>query len=210
MLEVEDLHQPRARLLGVVARADDLDDLVDVEDRDQEALDQVQPFLAARQAVLGASGDHADAVIEVDAKQFAQAEGLRSAVDQGDVVDAEAVFERGVPVELLENGLRAESGLDADDEPQAVRAVAEVGDVRDAGQLLGVDAVLDLLDHLFGPDEIGQFGDDQAALACSDALDADLGAGLEAAAAGRVGVANAGEADDRAARRAGRARARTP
>ena len=37
---------------AVVARADDLDDLVDVEDRDEQALDEVQALLAAREAVL--------------------------------------------------------------------------------------------------------------------------------------------------------------
>ena len=42
LAEVEDVHEPGARLLGVVARADDLDDLVDVEDRDEQALDEVQ------------------------------------------------------------------------------------------------------------------------------------------------------------------------
>ena len=41
--------------VGVVARADDLDDLVDVEDRDEQALDEVQALLAAGEAVL-ASG----------------------------------------------------------------------------------------------------------------------------------------------------------
>src|SRR5699024_6907624 len=40
--EVEDLHQAGAGGLRVVALAHDLDDLVDVEDRQQQALDQVQ------------------------------------------------------------------------------------------------------------------------------------------------------------------------
>ena len=42
--------QPRARLLGVVAGADDLDDLVDVEDRDEQPLDEVQALLRAARA----------------------------------------------------------------------------------------------------------------------------------------------------------------
>ena len=54
--EVEDLDQPGARLRGVVAGADDLDDLVDVEDRDEQALDEVQPLLAAREAVARRGG----------------------------------------------------------------------------------------------------------------------------------------------------------
>ena len=62
LAEVEDVHEAGARLLRLVARADDLDDLVDVEDRDEEALDEVQALLAAREAVLGPAGDDLDAV----------------------------------------------------------------------------------------------------------------------------------------------------
>ncbi len=138
--EVEDVHEPGARLLAVVGRADDLDDLVDVEDRDEQALDEVQAVAAALQAVAAAARDHADAVIEVDPQELAQAERLRLSADQGDVVDAEGVLERRQSVELLEHGQRVEAGLDADHEAQAVMAVGEVGDVGDAGELLARDA----------------------------------------------------------------------
>ena len=94
--------------------------------------------LAAREAVLRPARDDLDAVVDVDLQQLAQPEGLRAAVDERDVVDVERVFERRQPVELLEHGVGAEAGLDADDEPQAVVAVGEVGDVRDAADLLGV------------------------------------------------------------------------
>ena len=40
---------------GVVGGADQLDDLVDVEDRDEQALDEVQPVLALAQPELGAA-----------------------------------------------------------------------------------------------------------------------------------------------------------
>ena len=76
--EVEDVDQAGARLRRVVARPDQLDDLVDVEDRDQQSLDEVQPLLAPGQAVPGATGDDLDPVIEVDPQQLAQPEGQRS------------------------------------------------------------------------------------------------------------------------------------
>jgi len=44
--QVEDLAEAALRLGRVVAGADDLDDLVDVEQRDKDAVDQVQPVLA--------------------------------------------------------------------------------------------------------------------------------------------------------------------
>ncbi len=78
----------------LVARADDLDDLVDVEDRDEQALDEVQALPAAGEAVLRAAGDDLDAVRDVHLQQLAQAERLRPAVDERDVVDVERVLER--------------------------------------------------------------------------------------------------------------------
>src|SRR5690606_40609297 len=68
-------------------------------------------------------------LVQVAPQQFAQPEGLRTALDEGDVVDREAVFERREPIELLENGLGGEAGLDADDEPQAVLAIGQVGEI---------------------------------------------------------------------------------
>ncbi len=77
LVEIEHVDQPRARLLRVVARTDDLDHLVDVQDRDEQTLDQVQPLLPAREPVLRAPGHHGEAVVEVDLQQLAQAERLR-------------------------------------------------------------------------------------------------------------------------------------
>ena len=53
LAEVEHVAQARAGLLAVVRGADDLDDLVDVEDRDEQALDEVQALLAAREPERG-------------------------------------------------------------------------------------------------------------------------------------------------------------
>ena len=128
--------QPLARLGGVVARPDELDDLVDVEDRDEQALDEVQPLLRLAPAELAAPAHDVEAVVDVDLEQLAQPEGARLAVDERDVVDAERVLHRRQPVELLEHRLGVEAVLDLDDEPQAVLAVGEVLDVGDALQLL--------------------------------------------------------------------------
>ena len=199
LAQLEHVDQAGASLVGVVARADDLDDLVDVEDRDEQSLDEVQSLLPPREAELRSAGDHREPVVEVDLQQVAQAKGLRPAAHERDVVDREALLERGEPVELLEHGIRAESGLDADHEAQAVRAVGEVGDVRDAVDLLRLHAVFDLLDHALGADHVRQFGDDEAGLAGGDALDRHLRAGLERAAAGGVRIPDAVEPDDDAA-----------
>src|SRR5690606_21287692 len=141
--EVEDLAQALTRGLHIVGGPDELDHLIDIEDRDEETLDEVEALLPTREAVLAATPDHGDAVVEIDAKQLAQAERVRTAADEGDVIDRETVLERGEAIQLLEHGIRAEPGLDADDQAQAVLAIREVLDVLDSRDLLGLDAVLD-------------------------------------------------------------------
>ena len=146
-------------------RADELDDLVDVEDRDEQALDEVELVLGLAQPVGGPAPDDVDAELDVVAEQVLEAEGLRLAVDERDVVDAERVLHRRELEELLEDRLGVEAVLDLDDHPQPVLAVGEVLDVADALELLALDEGLHPLDDLLGADEVGQLGDDDARLA---------------------------------------------
>ncbi len=85
LAQVEDRSQSRTGLLRVVGRADDLDDLIDVEDRDEQTLHEVQTLLATLQAVAAATGDDLEAVADVDAQHLLEAERARLALDQGDV-----------------------------------------------------------------------------------------------------------------------------
>ena len=198
LAQVEDIDEPRAGLIAVVALANDLNDLVNIQDRDQQTLDEVKPFTPAREPVLAAATNDREPMVEVDLQQFLQAQSARSAADESDVVDREAVFEGGETVELLEHGIRAEAGLDADHQSHAVLAVGEVGDIGDAIDALGVDAVLDLLDHPLGADEVGKFRDDEPGLAGRDRLDGHLCARLERPASGGIGIPDSLETDDRA------------
>ena len=54
--EVERLHQPGAGGVRVGARADELDDRVEVVQRDEEALEDVRPLLRLLQQVLASGG----------------------------------------------------------------------------------------------------------------------------------------------------------
>ncbi len=170
-VEVEDAHQARLGLRGVVAGADQLDDLVDVEDRDQQALDEVQPLGGLGAPELRAPAYDVEAVLEEDLEQLLEPERAGLAVDQRDVVDAEGLLHRRQPVELLQDRLGVEAVLDLDHEPQPVLAVGEVLDVGDALQLLGLHERLDLLDHPLRADAVGQLGDDDALAARGDVLD---------------------------------------
>ena len=72
--------------------ADHLDDLVDVEDRDQQAVDEVQPVGGLAAAEGRASAYDVEAVLEEDLEQLLEPEGAWLAVDEGDGVDAEGVL----------------------------------------------------------------------------------------------------------------------
>ena len=165
----------------------------------------MQPLAALGQAVLAAAPHDVPAEVDVDGEQLLQPHGPGLPVDERDVVDGEGVLHRGQLVQLLEDRLGVEAVLDLDDQLQSGLAVGEVLDVGDALQLLRLHRVLDLLDDLFGADEVGQLGDDDALAARRDLVDARRRAGAEAAAPGEVGVADAVEADDPAA--AGQVRA---
>ena len=167
---------------GVVGRADQLDDLVDVEDRDQQALDQVEPVGGLGTAVGRAPAYDVEAVVEEHLEHVLEPERPRLAVDQRDGVDAEGVLHRGQPVELLEQRLGDEAVLHLDHQAQAVLAVGEVLDVGDALELLGLHQRLDPLRDLLGADAVRQLGDHDA-LATPDRLDARGGAHPERAAA---------------------------
>src|SRR5205085_1003352 len=202
----EALDQPLLGLRAVLAGADQADDLVDVHQGGQQALDQVEPVAPLAAPELAAPAHHLEAVVDIDLQQLLEAQGQRLAVHQGDVVDAEGLLHRRELVELLQDGLGVEAVLDLDDQPQAVLAVGEVLDVRDALELLRADQVLDLGDDLLGADGEGEFGDDQALAAGGDVLHRDRGADLEGAAALLVRVPNAAQAHDPAAGRQVRAR----
>ena len=140
-------------------------------------------------------------MLEEDLQQFLQAESARAAIHQGHIIDVEAVFEGGVTVQLFEHRIRAEPGLDLDDQAQSAGAIGEVVDIRDAREFFRLHAVFDFLDDTLRPHQVGQLGDDETHLASRDAFDRDLRSGLERAPAGGVGVCDARKSDDRAPRR---------
>ena len=100
-------HEAVDRLVARARGADELDDLVDVADGVDQAFDAVGFLVRQAQAEGGAAADDRDAVLDVEADEVAQAQGLRLAVDQRDVHDAEGRLQRGEFVELVldDNGV---------------------------------------------------------------------------------------------------------
>ena len=80
--ELEPLHQLGARCLGVLGAADDLDDLVEMVQRDQQALDDVVALLGLAQLEAGAAGDDVDLVVDVVADHLGEVQRARHAVDE--------------------------------------------------------------------------------------------------------------------------------
>ena len=88
-LRLEPLHQAGAGRLGILAGPDDADDLVEVVEGDQQALQDVGPLLGLVQLEAGAPDDDVLLVVEVVAEHLAQRQGAGHPVDQGQHVDAE-------------------------------------------------------------------------------------------------------------------------
>src|SRR5690606_16349518 len=115
---------------------DELDDLVDVEQRDQQTVDQVETFRRLGATELAASSDDVEPVSEEYLEELLESEGPRLAVHQRHVVDGERLLERCQPVELLENRLRHKAALELDYKTEAGVAIGVVLDIGDALQLL--------------------------------------------------------------------------
>ena len=78
--ELELLDQAGAGAVGVLRCADQLDDRVDVAERDQQAFEDVGAALGALELILGAPGDDLLLVLDVVAHHLAQVQRPRNAV----------------------------------------------------------------------------------------------------------------------------------
>ena len=126
--------RPSRAASGSRERADQRDDLVEVVERDEQALQDVGARLGLAQLELRAADDDLALVIHVVVDQLAQVQRLRHAVDQRDHVHAERGLQRRVLVDLVEDDLRDRVALELDDQAHAVAVglVAQVGDLREA------------------------------------------------------------------------------
>ena len=161
----------------------------------------MQAILALLQAEAATTRRDVQAVIQEDLQHLLEAQGARLAAHESHGIDREGILQRRALVELLEHGLGNEAVLHLDDQAQAVDAVSEVLDRRNALETARVRVFLDLFDDLLGSHHVGQLGDDDAHLAGRHTLDLDLRACLERAAARLVGFFDAFESDDDAALR---------
>src|SRR5215216_1329076 len=151
------LHQLGPGDVGRLGVADEVDDLVEVVEGDQQALEDVGPLLGLAQLVAGPADDHGDLVGEVVRQHLGQVEHPGHAVDQGQHDHAEAVLELGVLVELVEDDLGDGVAAALDDQAGAF-LVGLVGDVDDAVEAALADQVADPHQQAVAGDLVGQLG----------------------------------------------------
>jgi hypothetical protein len=194
------LHALR-RVGRIGARADQRHQLVDVIERDAVTLEDVGALLGLVEVELRAPHHDFAPVQDVVVDDLEQVDGPRPVVDQGEHVDAERLLHLGVVEELVEDDTRVRVLLELDHHPHAA-PVGLVAKIRDPLQVAFLHQVGDAFDHRRLVHLVGDLGHHDAfALALGVDLDLGLGAHHEPAAAGAVGVADAGPAIDDAAGR---------
>ena len=161
LAELELLHQLRPGFLGVLRAADDRDDLVEVVERDQQALDDVQALLALALLEAGAPRDDVDLVVDVVADHLGEVQRARHAVDEREHDHAERVLQLRVLVELVQHDLRVRPALADDDQahPSRVRSSGP-GRRRCPSTLPMRDELADLLGEPRLVHLVRQLGDD--------------------------------------------------
>ena len=211
--QVERLHQRR---LGLVALADDADHLVDVQQHDLPAFEDVDAVQHLVQTVLAAPRDGALAegdpllqhraqrllhrlAVDADRSQVDRCRGFQTGLRQqrgdqvllayGAALGHEHQPHRGFLARLIAHTVqhRQHAGL----ELQLVLAQRLL-----AGLDLGIGQFLYLLQHLLRADVRRQFVDHHLPLSTRQILDGPARTHLEAAAAAAVGIGNIGRAAD--------------
>ena len=178
-----------------------MDDLVDVVDRDFEAFEDVDAVLGLLQQEARAAGDDLDAVVDEALEEELEAHPARRAVVEGEHVRRKVRLELGEAVEVVQHHVGLGVGLDGDDDVDAHVALGEVLDVRDALDLVVLDEVAEVDEHLPLVDGVREFGDDDLLAAVLVRDDFRLGADLERRAPRHVHLADRGPATDDGARR---------
>ena len=172
--QTELLHQRLTTRLGILRCADRVDHFVDIVLSDQQTLHNVQTLRRLLQIELSAAYHNLMAVVDELSNQILQVEQHRATINQRDVVHRKRGLQLSILIERIEHHAR-HSVLLQDDHNANTVAVALVIDVCDTLQLLLVDHIGDLLDHLGLIDHIGDLGDHDALTTRRRMLDLGLG-----------------------------------
>ncbi len=201
LAERELRHQAVARFRNGLRSADQLDDRVEVVERDLQPFEDVIARLGLAQLELRAADDDLAAEVDEALDELGEVQHLRAAADDGQHDDAEALLQLRVLVEVVQDHFRHFAALQLDDDAHAF-AIGFVAKIRNAFDGLLADELGDLLDQPRLVHLIRNLGDDDRLLvALLRLLDRRLGAHQNRAAAGAIRRADARSPDDVAAGR---------
>src|SRR6266850_2456630 len=193
--ELEPHHQRVLGGVGTVGAADDANHQIELLDGLAQARENVRPLLRARELVPRPAGDDLAPEADERLQHSLEVDDLRAAVDERQHDDPEARLHLRVLVELVQDDLRDLAAAQLEHDPDAL-PVRLVADLRDALDLLLLHELGDLLDEARLVHLVRQLADDDGLAAAPHLLGVRLRAQRDAAAAGRVRLANAAGAVD--------------
>ena len=196
LIKIKHRHQPVFRLVRVIGRADDLDDLIDIHQREQQTINQVktlQRFLATEFAT---PADHGTPVRDPHLKHLFEPHGVWATVNQRDVIHGETVFKRRVLEQLGEYGIGVETCFDFNNQPRAVMPIRQINRTGNAFKPAIFHTVTDPFQHAFRADHERQLSHDNRFLACRDVFDMRGRTGDKRATSGLIRLPDTITTDD--------------
>ena len=184
------LHQAGPRALGVLRSANQLDNRVQILQRDEQAVEDVQARLSFLQFESRAAREHNLAMLEERHQHLQQRHLLGPALVDAEQDDAVALLHLGQLVELVEDYARLGVALEFDDGAHAV-AIGLVADVADTLDAFLVHELGHPIEHASFVHLVGDFAnDDRRPRAALVGLDGRQSPHGERAAAGKVRLSN--------------------
>ena len=101
--EGEALHKLLDSFLRLTGRTDDADDLVDIVDSDDQALEDVDTLLGLAQLKLRTAVDDIVTVLDEELDEVTKVQQLRAALHERNIIDAEGALQRTHLVELVQH-----------------------------------------------------------------------------------------------------------
>ena len=101
--EGEALHELLDSFLRLAGRTDDTDDLVDIVDCDDQALEDVDTLLGLAQLKLRTAVDDIVTVLDEELDEVTKVQQLRAALHERNIIDAEGALQRTHLVELVQH-----------------------------------------------------------------------------------------------------------
>ena len=164
LAQLEALDELATGHFRVARTADELDNLVEVVERNQQTFQDVGALLGFGQLVFGAANDDFGAMLDKIMNELLQVQRHRAAFDEAHVIDTERALQLRVLVEVIEDHAGHGVALEVVHDAHAI-AVRLVAHVRNALNLLVVDKRGGFLNHRRLIHHVGNFGNDNLLLA---------------------------------------------